>query len=464
MSLVRPLAATLVASAVCVRAAAAGVPDDAAVRTLVCDHLDAIGGRDAGVGFVVGIVEPSGRRIVACGDAGPGRTATGDTVFETGSVGKVFTALVLADMVVRGDVALADPVARLLPRASIPKRGGREITLADLATHTSGLPFLTDERPAISRWPYDPARLLRFLARTTLPRDPGAGWDYSNLGYWLLGKALEARAGKPIGALLETRVFAPLGLHDTAVAVTPRLAPRMAVGHDAILRPSMAPDAVDVYAALGPATGMGVVSTANDLLTFVAVAMGQKSSSLAPALAAMLDTRRSLSPAGGAEQALGWIVTPDGLVTHDGGTWGFASSVAWDPKARAGVVVLSNQLAPVDDLAVHLLRPEAPLRHPVVAKRVEIPLDPTARDACPGRYEVEDEGPFVVARDGGALVLDVPVSWGLPRLRLRPESRTDFFAAELPIRVAFEWVDGRVAGLRVKPPRGERWMAARRVE
>ena len=83
--------------------------------------------------------------IVAYGSLNQGdpRPLNGDTIFEIGSVTKVFTSLLLSDMVQRGEVALADPVAKYLPAdVKVPERGGRVITLVDLSTHTSGLPRL----------------------------------------------------------------------------------------------------------------------------------------------------------------------------------------------------------------------------------------------------------------------------------------------------------------------------------
>ena len=102
--------------------------------------------------------------------------------------------------------------------------------------------------------------------------------------------------------------------------------------------------------------------------------MGYDRSPLAPAMAAMLNTRR---PSPGGDQALGWMVEDKGddqLVVHDGGTFGFASSMVWDPKKRAGVVVLSNHVAAVGDVARHLLRPSRPLAKPTATKRIEVSL------------------------------------------------------------------------------------------
>jgi CubicO group peptidase (beta-lactamase class C family) len=91
-------------------------------------------------GIVAGVTGPQGRKVVTFGDP---QVLNGDTVFEIGSITKVFTALLLCDMVRRNEVALSDPVSRYLPAStSVPRRSGRDISLADLATHTSGLPCL----------------------------------------------------------------------------------------------------------------------------------------------------------------------------------------------------------------------------------------------------------------------------------------------------------------------------------
>src|SRR5262245_32121737 len=127
------------------------IPNDE-VRRILADRIDA---QKQGVGMGVGILEPGDRRVVAYGklDSGDARTLDGNTVFEIGSITKVFTSLLLADMVRRGEVALDDPVSKYLPgNVRMPRRGGREITLQDLATHTSGLPRLpspfTPKNPA----------------------------------------------------------------------------------------------------------------------------------------------------------------------------------------------------------------------------------------------------------------------------------------------------------------------------
>jgi hypothetical protein len=182
-------------------------------------------------------------------------------------------------------------------------------------------------------------------------------------------------------------------------------------------------------------------------------------------MAIMLSTQRPIDDR--SEQALGWVVIGKGddrLIVHEGFTWGYASYVAWDPKTRVGVVVLSNQLASVGDIARHLLRPNVPLERPTATKHTEINLDSAVLDAYAGQYEAQGEGVFNIIRDREFLTIQLPAGWGLPKFRLRPQGRRDFFVAELPVRVSFQTdSDGRVSGLLVYPPRGQHALPANRI-
>src|SRR5262245_21356940 len=116
------------------------VPDSDEIREILAKRVDQ---QKQAVGIVVGIGEPARRRVVAYGNLANGdvRTLDGDTIFEIVSVSKVFTSLLLADMVNRKEVRLEDSAAKYLPdNVKIPERNGKAITLLDLSTHTSGLP------------------------------------------------------------------------------------------------------------------------------------------------------------------------------------------------------------------------------------------------------------------------------------------------------------------------------------
>src|SRR3974390_2838867 len=172
-------------------------------------------------GIVVGIIEPNGRRVVAYGNPAKGdpRTVDGDTIFEIGSISKVFTSLLLADMVNRKQVALDDPAAKYLPETvKMPERSGKSITLLDLSTHSSGLPplpsnlKLKDPRNPYADYSVDD--LYQFLSGYTLPRDPGSEFEYSNLGGGLLGHVLACRAGTDYESLIRIRITQPLSMPD----------------------------------------------------------------------------------------------------------------------------------------------------------------------------------------------------------------------------------------------------------
>lgn len=168
---------------------------DAAILDILRRRIDV---EKRATGMVVGIVERGRRRVIVYGkqDLGDARSVAANTLFEIGSVTKVFTALLLADMVHRKELQFDDPVDPYLPSGfRTPQRNGRAITLADLATHTSGLPYfpfspITTPNPLKALARFTESDLRSWLANLVLSRDPGAAWEYSNVGYGLLGLAL----------------------------------------------------------------------------------------------------------------------------------------------------------------------------------------------------------------------------------------------------------------------------------
>ena len=193
------------------------------IREILVKRIDQ---QKQAVGIVVGVIEPAGRRVIAHGNLAKGdpRTLDGDTIFEIGSISKVFTSLVLADMVSRKEVTLDDPAAKYLPEhVRMPERSGKPITLLDLATHSSGLPNvpsnMTRKDPANPYADYSVDDLYEFLSGYTLPRDPGSEVEYSNLGAGLLGHILACRAGTDYESLVRSRITRPLGMPDTGITL-----------------------------------------------------------------------------------------------------------------------------------------------------------------------------------------------------------------------------------------------------
>lgn len=409
---------------------------DSEIRQILVERID----KDRqSVGIVVGVIEPAGRRVIAYGslDHGDKRPLDGDTVFEIGSVTKVFTSLLLADMVQRGEVALTDPVAKYLPpEVKMPERGGRQITLQDLATHTSGLPRLpsnfTPKDPANPYADYSVDQLYQFLSSYQLTRDIGSKYEYSNLGGGLLGHVLARRAGMSYEELVQTRICRPLGMRSTGIALSPDMKSRLAIGHDPELKPVANWD-------LPTLAGAGALrSTANDLLTFLAANLGYTKSPLTLAMASMLATRR---PAGmaGLEIGLGWhILTRDGveIVWHNGGTGGYRTFIGYDLKRRVGVAVLSNTEtnAGVDDIGQHLLNANTPLYQPP-AERKQVAVDPKIFDRYVGRYQLAPDFIVTITRDGNHLFAQAT---GQPKFEIFPESERDYFLKVVDAQITFE--------------------------
>src|SRR5437762_10192867 len=444
--------------------------NESEIRRLVSERVKALGGEHGGLGIVVGTISWEGRKIISAGErrSDDPRPPDGDTVFEIGSATKVFTALLLAEMAEKNEVGLNEPIAKYLPAGfKVPAGNGQMISLLDLATHTSGLPFMPNESPisndsAAAKYSTDDLR--RFVASSELRSGVGEKWEYSNIGYWLLSEALAGRGGLDYESLLWKRVITPLGLRNTAFALSPKMKTNLAAGHNAVLQPSSPISTLPIYSIM-PAAG-GLYSTANDLLKLLAVAMAYEHSPLDGAMRLTWNTRRPMSH--GFEQALGWTIIREQnslLIVHDGGTFGYATSIAWDPVRRVGVVVLSNQVANVGDITRHLLRPSIPLEKPTVTKRTEVALDPATLDIYVGNYEATGEGIFAVAREADSLTIRSPAEWGLPKFRMHPENRQDFFAAELPMRVAFQFEnDGSIKKMLVYPPRGQKPISAVRSD
>jgi CubicO group peptidase (beta-lactamase class C family) len=202
----------------------AQVAADDEIRSILVQRIDR---EQQGMGIVVGVVTPSGRRVIAYGR----RSATdrtpldGDTVFEIGSVTKVFTSLLLAQEVQRGEMALTDPASKYLPEAvTLRTRHDRAITLLDLSQHTSALPPMpTNARavgPAGSLAGYTTGQLYQFLTAFTPAWDIGSRYQYSNLGAALLAHLIERRTATDYETLVRERITAPLGMRSTAITLS----------------------------------------------------------------------------------------------------------------------------------------------------------------------------------------------------------------------------------------------------
>ncbi|MER5639354.1 serine hydrolase domain-containing protein [Kitasatospora sp. NPDC002227] len=309
-----------------------------------------------GGGVAIAVIRGN-ERTVACrgySDQVGERPVRADTRFELGSVTKTFTALLLAEMVARGEVRYDDPIDQYLPADTLPGYPHeRPITLLHLATHTSGLPRLPVglTPAAVPRWftsPYatfSTAHLLRALPRTPVRGVPGGQVRYSSLGCGLLGLVLENAAGQRYEELLASRVCGPLGLIDTSCG--PGREP--ATGYRRGRRvPSFRLPALPGAAALR--------STADDMLRFLqahlsvdAVPIPEQSGSAGSLRAALRDVSRARIERRrtGARICLIWNQRPleEGEVVYQSGsTKGFSAFAGFNPTAQVGLVAMASTM------------------------------------------------------------------------------------------------------------------------
>ena len=415
----------------------AAAPSDTEIRRILEERIDV---QKQGVGIVVGVIDSRGRRVVAYGalEKGDKRLLDGDTIFEIGSITKVFTALLAADMAQRGEVKLDDPIQRYLPATvKIPERGGKQITLTDLATHTSGLPRMPENvRPNDPSRPYvdyTVEALYSFLSSYELRRDIGIKYVYSNLGFGLLGLGLAQRAGMDYEKLVVTRICDPLGMKSTRVTLSESLRQRFAAGHSS--------DLVTVPEWDIPSlAGAGALrSSANDLLTFLSAMMGYTANPLAAAQKATLSVRR---PTGAPfmETGLGWDIDQRGgaeIISKGGATAGYNTFIGFSPRTGVGVVALANTSAGegTTDIGEHLLDARYPLWVPENSPSTEHPLDAKVLDGYVGHYELMPAAIFAVTREGSQLYVELT---NQPRAAVYPKGNNEFFYKVVDAKITFE--------------------------
>jgi serine-type D-Ala-D-Ala carboxypeptidase/endopeptidase len=393
--------------------------------------------------LVIGIVNGDRQEILGFGSSADDRKREPDgaTVYEIGSVTKTFTALLLADAVQRGETSLDQPVQKLLPAYKIPSSGSRTITLLDVATQSSGLPRLPDNLlPKDLANPYadyTTADLKKFLAGYHLQRAPGEHYEYSNLGFGLLGQALSENTGMPYVDLVRRRITSALGMNDTAIALTPAQTARFALGHDAQGKPVPAWD-------LGVFEGAGALrSSAYDLLVYVRAHMHPPAGPLSKALAEVTRPQRA-TDRDSAKIGLAWqIESRQGqtIVWHNGMTGGSASFVGFNADGSRGVVVLTNISRDLGEIGFAALLPDTK----TAFSPKELALEPKALVDYPGRYRLAPNFDLVVsAREGGLQAQ----ATGQPALPMFASGHDEFFLKAVEARLSFRRDEkGRISSL-----------------
>jgi beta-lactamase class C len=287
-----------------------------------------------------------------------GRPVTADTLFNLGSVEKVFVSALLADAARKGEFSLDDPVANFVTEL---QHGGdfRQVTLRQLASYSSGLVMPQDQEP----WPqtyFTQPKFFSFLNQWHSDADhrPGQQMIYAHAGYMLLHIALERRFGMPINELMEERLLKPLGLDSTALPVR---VPNMRAHPRGEIPTALRKRAVQGYSKDGEPVGHPgnlqgyyvwfgagqMYSTARDLSVFLDACLGElpEHQSL---YEAVKDAQQVVLPVRDEdfEQALAWEVrrmTTPTIVDKFGGLDNASAYIGMLPERKIGIVMLGNR-------------------------------------------------------------------------------------------------------------------------
>jgi serine-type D-Ala-D-Ala carboxypeptidase/endopeptidase len=455
-------------------------PTDTRVKEILTQRIDI--DRQA-VGLAAIIVEGDQVSISTHGAIGLEKATpiTADTLFEVGSITKTFTALLLADMVIKGEVKLDDPVEKWLPGWSksglrglkLRDHAGAPIRLVDLATHRSGLPRIPDNMPNGTRADlyvdYRKRELLVYLKSREVQMETDAGttstkrdetYAYSNLGFGLLGYVLARAADMSHSELLQKRVLTPLALSSTYLDVPRSEFSRFSNAHyldrDATLKQNRHWH-FDVIAPAG-----ALVMSARDLGRYAQAASGAIDTPLKAAfLLAQQRHGNGVSPKN--PQGLGWVIARINERTmhhHNGMTGGFTASLWVDPERKSAAAVLANANVPFTDIALHLLEPSIPLNNLAAMRAAAVTVDAKTMAQYVGTYQLQPNFSVAIRLRDGKLFAQAT---GQGEFELFGKSDSTFFASITPLEITFEDVKEGKA-MRFQLTQGGRTRPAVRVE
>lgn len=403
------------------------------IKAILMDRVDRA---KQSVGMVIGLIEGSRTHIVSYGNFGIEceQPVSGDTLFEIGSVTKVFTAVLLADMHLKGEINITDPISSFLPESvKTPTYDGEEINLESLVKHRSGLPRMPNNLiPQNSDQPlaeYSNAEMYEFLSTYKLTQPVGEQYEYSNIGYALLGHILELRSGISYNRLVKTRICEPLEMAGTSAHLDLEIRDRLAIGHNHGMEP-VSPCRFSAFEGAG-----AIRSSANDMVRFIAANFG---SDTMPIKQALQETLSRHSDGSNHSHGFGWVRTDEFNVPiywHNGGTNGFHSFLGIRRDTQTGIVVLSNTVNFIDDIGFHLLENQYPLTEIDAPKvREAVQLDKQVLRDYVGDYQLTPEISIQISLEGGRLLARLT---GQPAQPLFPETESEFFFKVVDAQLKF---------------------------
>lgn len=377
--------------------------------------------------IAVGIIDSSGMHFYNYGKTKneDGKNVDERTIYEIGSISKVFTSLLLAEMVAEEKMNLDDPIEKYLPNVQVPDYKGIKITLKHLATHNSGLPRLPvnlnlGEDPDNPYAHYDEKMLFDFLGKYKLSSEPGTKHEYSNLGAGLLGYILTKESGMSLEDLFQKKVGDRLKFENTVTTLSASQKENLAIGH-------MGGDIVSNWDYQDALAGGGAFkSNVVEMLSFLKLQLLLDGNELSSAV----KSTQKLQAHVDTKMGLGWHFFKDNIRWHNGGTGGYKSFCGIDLEKNRGVVVLTNSTYSADDLGLHLLDESEKLQKPRAIAKV----DSKIYEDYVGKYVIGGMMAVEISTKDGKLYFQ---PFGQLAYRIYPESETLFFMLGVNIELEF---------------------------
>jgi CubicO group peptidase (beta-lactamase class C family) len=365
-----------------------------------------------------------------------------ETVFQSGSMGKQFTAMAVMTLVEEQKLALDDPVGKYLP---VPATWN-EITVRHLLTHTSGLGDYPTEFSLQKDYTEDD--LFKMVTERPLQFAAGEKWSYSNLGYLTLGVLIHKVSGKFYGDLLRERVFGPLGMTRTRIINEADIIADRAAGYR--MKNGEVKNQEWVSPTLNTTADGSLYFTVLDLAKWDAALEQEKL--VSHASYEQIWSPVKLKNGSTAPYGFGWGVqkAPNGnrLIEHGGAWQGFTTYIARYPDDRLTVVVLCNMAGAAPGFIAHRVAGmyNATLMPP---GHKAVKLDPVKLKAYEGVYQLEEDkiSIKVVGNEGR-----MQVSLGSHPRELVPESETNFFEEDSDRTYHFVRENGKVTAVEIAVP------------
>ena len=351
------------------------------------------------------------------------------TLFEIGSITKTFTCTALANLVVKNEMKLEDSAQAYLPSMIVlPKKNGKKITILNLATARSGLPRMpTNFSPKDPQNPYidyTEKELFALLSTVELNAEPGAQYEYSNLGMGLLGCIIAKKKGTTYSQLVKEIILTPLEMKQTFISGehNDKL---LAAGYtDKTKMKAWTWTDQSVIVGAG-----GLVSNVEDMMKYLVAQFNTNDATLKKTFEL---ARQERATAGNLtyQMALGWHIADHKYIWHNGGTGGFRSFAGFDPENKRAIVVLTNSTNGADDLGFHWLNSVYPLK----TLKPSITIEAAKLKEYEGVYEINPQFKITVTAEGTSLKAQAT---GQPQFSLYAEAVDKFFLKVVPAKIDF---------------------------